>query len=104
MQVLLFTEDLPVSCLSNYCCVCTTHTHTDGEWNWDSPSFVVVSQKKDIPVTCMSAARSNMWCAVGNCVTIINSRSLKVEVGAIFYACTVQNIVLALYTDHLVLI
>ncbi|KAL5457754.1 hypothetical protein EMCRGX_G035046 [Ephydatia muelleri] len=52
---------------------------TDGEWNWDSPSFVVVSQKKDIPVTCMSAARSNMWCAVGNCVTIINSRSLKVE-------------------------
>ena len=53
----------------------------DGEWNWDNPSYLSLTQKKDLPVTSMAAAKSNMWCAVGNYVIIINARSMKVEVG-----------------------
>ena len=53
---------------------------SDGEWDWDNYSIVVLCQKKDAPVTCLTATKFSLWCAVGNTVYVINSRVLKMEV------------------------
>lgn len=51
----------------------------DGEWDWDNYLIVLLCQRKDASVTCFTAAKLSVWCAVGNVVYVINSRTFKME-------------------------
>lgn len=51
----------------------------DGEWDWDNYSLVVLSQRKDLPATSMSAVKFNVWCAIGNTIYVVHSHMLKME-------------------------
>ena len=66
---------------------------------------MILTLKKDLPVICMAAAGSNMWCAMGNCVAVINSKSLKVEVGSVHMmscicACVSLNVHVHVHACH----
>ena len=51
----------------------------DGEWDWDNYSMIVLSQRKDLPLSTMAAVKFNVWCALGNTVHVVHSHLLKVS-------------------------
>lgn len=56
---------------------------SDGEWDWDNYSLMVLTQRRDIPASAMAAVRYNIWCAVGNTVHVVQPHQIKMEVGPV---------------------
>ena len=52
----------------------------DGEWDWDNYEVVIISQKKNLPVTTVVAVKYNIWCAVSNSIHVLHSHHLRHEV------------------------
>ena len=57
---------------------------SDGEWDWDNYSIVVLTQRKDLPTSSMVAAKDNVWCAIGNNIHVIHSQQLRMEVSQVW--------------------
>ena len=62
-----------------YVCRHSFHS-TDGDWDWDSYSLMVLTQRRDVPASAIAAIKYNVWCAVGNTVHVVQSYQFKMEV------------------------
>ena len=61
-------------------CIYPSLPSSDGEWDWDNYSIVVLSQRKDLASSAIAPVKVNVWCAIGNTVTVVHSHMLRMEV------------------------
>ncbi len=65
---------------------------SDGDWDWDNYSIVLLSQHKDLPCTALAAVHFNVWCAVGNSIHVVHSHLFKMEV--LLVQCCVEGLLM----------
>ena len=64
---------------------------SDGEWDFDNYSVVVLGQRKELPVTAMAAVKFNVWCGTGNYIHVVGGSSLKMEVSILIHTVYVHT-------------